>query len=375
MRILIVRTWPDQLNINSYNVQEIGLAAALIRAGHQCDIVFYLEKGHSRDEKRPDGITIYWRRGINILKNGFFPGIRKIMRGYDIVQVHEYDQIQSWMLYAFPGKSRVILYHGPYYSDFNHGYNMKCRVFDRTFLRMMPESRMKTLQCLTKSPMAADFLKQKGFQKVRSAGVGLDVSHFEYVKNADRISGLMPSDQINIIYVGKLEERRNIEFLLRVLQKITGHDSRVHVTLVGRGTDAYFMKIQPLLQELTDQKKLDYYPQATQEELAAVYQKADLMLFPSNYEIYGMVLMEAMYFGTVCISSMNGGASELIESGKNGMIIESFEEQKWCRAAIDIISDTERMNMMKENAGLKIRNEYTWDHLAGTFLSAYQENL
>ena len=375
MKILIVRTWPDQLNINSYNVQEIGLAAALIRAGQQCDIVFYLEKGSSKIEKRTDGITIYWRRGINILKNGFFPGIRKIMYGYDVVQVHEYDQMQSWMLYAFPGASKVVLYHGPYYSSFNHGYNTKCKVFDRIFLKIMPESRLKTLQCLTKSPMAADFLKQKGFQNVRSVGVGLDVSHFEYVKKTGRISELMPSDQINIIYVGKFEERRNIEFLLNVLQNITERHSRVHVTLVGKGTGSYFKRMQPLLQKLMDQKKMDYYPQATQEELASVYQKADLMLFPSNYEIYGMVLMEAMYFNTVCISSMNGGASELIESGKNGMIIESFEEQKWCETAIDVISDTKRMNMMKENAGVKIRNEYTWDHLAETFLSAYQENL
>ena len=43
MKILIVRTFPDILNLNSYNVQEVGLAKALTLKGHQCDIVLYME--------------------------------------------------------------------------------------------------------------------------------------------------------------------------------------------------------------------------------------------------------------------------------------------------------------------------------------------
>ena len=44
MKILIVRLFPDELNINNYNVQEIGLAKALVKKGHVCDIVLYTNK-------------------------------------------------------------------------------------------------------------------------------------------------------------------------------------------------------------------------------------------------------------------------------------------------------------------------------------------
>ena len=51
MKILIVRTFPDILNLNSYNVQEVGLAKALTLKGHQCDIVLY--NGKHADRRDP----------------------------------------------------------------------------------------------------------------------------------------------------------------------------------------------------------------------------------------------------------------------------------------------------------------------------------
>ena len=162
MKILIIRTYPSQLNPDSYNVQEIGLALALVRKGHTCGIVMYLESGESYTEKRDDGITIYWIHGRKMLKNGFFPGIYKIMEQYDIVQVHEYDQLQSWMIYTYHNKKRnVVMYHGPYYDDFNKRYNAKCKMFDRLFLPFSGSAK-KYVSCITKSPLAADFLKNKG---------------------------------------------------------------------------------------------------------------------------------------------------------------------------------------------------------------------
>lgn len=75
MKILIVRLYPYEININNYNVQEIGLAKALIRKGHQCDIAFYT-KNNERQEKieleNGKYITLFWIKGINFFKNGLY---------------------------------------------------------------------------------------------------------------------------------------------------------------------------------------------------------------------------------------------------------------------------------------------------------------
>ena len=293
------------------------------------------------------------------------------MSGYDVIQVHEYDQIQSWLIYTFPAGSRVVLYHGPYYSPFNTGYNAKCRVFDHVFLPFSRKAR-REMPCITKSPLAEAFLRKKGFQNVRSLGVGLDISAFEHEEPDHDKADRMPRDKINILYVGKLEERRNIRFLLQLVQHLAGRTGCIHVTLIGKGDPEYLRVLEPDMHKLIQEGILTCYSAASQQELPQIYRNADMMLFPSNYEIFGMVLMEAMYYGVVCISSKNGGAMQLIEDHKDGIILEGFEEKDWLEQTQKLIDDPILLAKMKNNASEKIKQQYLWQHIAEKFAQVYQ---
>ncbi len=75
MRILIIRNHPSYMDVinNTYNIQEVGLAKAMVRRGHVCDIVFWSNK-ESETSITFDGdktINIFYRTGINILKTRF----------------------------------------------------------------------------------------------------------------------------------------------------------------------------------------------------------------------------------------------------------------------------------------------------------------
>ena len=372
MKILIVRSWPEQINIASYNVQEIGLANSLIKAGHKCDIVLYQDAKGSKIERRQDGITIYWIHAFNILKNGLFPGLNRIISNYDLIQVHEYDQLQSWLLYTFSNK-RIVLYHGPYFDLYNHRYNLKCKIFDLFFLPWSRKAR-KELPCITKSPLAEKFLRKKGFNNVISLGVGLNTVNFDTEeKKENAIAKNMPDGKINILYVGKLEKRRNIDFLLKVIKDIVQINKDVHVTIIGSGNANYIRTIEAEMLELDKKGFLSYYEKCSQSELGFIYKKADLMLFPSNYEIFGMTLMEAMYFGVACISSLNGGSSQLIESGIDGIILDTFETEQWVLTVNSLITDKEKLLKIQKRAIEKIQHNYRWDCLVRKFIRIYED--
>ena len=120
IKVLIIRPFPDVLDVNTYNVQEIGLAKALAFKGLDCGIILYNGKNTNRIETYKfdrDGsyysFKIYWLKGISFFKNGFMPSAFEIIEKYDVIQVHEYDQIFSWMIYSKLKKPTVI-YHGPY---------------------------------------------------------------------------------------------------------------------------------------------------------------------------------------------------------------------------------------------------------------------
>lgn len=383
MKILIIRTFPDTLNLNSYNVQEVGLAKALTLKGHQCDIVLY--NGSNKDRRDPylfehDGknyhFTIYWLKGFEFFKNGFMPSVKKIIPDYDVIQVHEYDQIMSWNLYTRPKKPTMI-YHGPYYGEYAQGYNLKCKVFDSLFLK---RRNYENVVAVTKSNLATDFLKNKGFQYVTTAGVGINTDNFE---NHDSI-GMPKNDYLNdkaqketvrnnrnLLYVGKIEERRNIYFLIDVFRKLYQEDTAFKLIMIGSGEKEYRERFLKCIEPELAQGSIVYIEKATQKELAEYYKQAGLFVFTSNYEIFGMVLLEAMYFGVPVISSVNGGSTTLIRDGYNGYIQSRFDKQKWVECILNAVSDQELWKKLSMHARETIQLHYTWDALADKFIEAY----
>ena len=336
MKILIVRTCPNFLDASKYNIQEIGLAKALVKAGHEVGIVLY--NGKNKDtikkisvpcENETREITVYYLQGWNFFKNGIFPSLKKVVQQYEVIQVHEYDQITSWLFYAWC-KKNVVIYHGPYYDEFNKGYNFKCKVFDNVFLRL--KHNVNT-PCLTKSHAAADFLRSKGFNNVTAVGVGLDIDNFstDVIKEEEKIK--IEEDKFTIIYVGKIEERRNSLFLVDVMREITTRYEDVRCIVIGNGEKAYMEAFMTKMEPLIKAGKARCFSAATQVQLADLYQKASLMLFPSNYEIFGLVLAEAVYFGLPVVSTLNGGSDMLIKSSAQGYIVPTFEMEDWMRTS------------------------------------------
>ena len=374
MKILIVRTFPDKLNLNSYNVQEVGLAKALVKKGHMCDIVLYSgkEKDRVQDYKffcegQEFGFKIYWMHGFGILKNGFMPSVKKIIPQYDVIQVHEYDQIMSWDLYTKQIKPTVI-YHGPYFDEFAKGYNLKCKIFDKVFL---PLRKYKDTVVISKSTLATEFLHRKGFGNVTTAGVGLDIDNFG---NSAQFGMFEESGNANkqILYVGKLEERRNLYFLIEVFRKLKEKDSEYRFVIIGNGEKEYKDKFLDSIKEEITNGSIEYQEKAEQRELVKYYRSSSFFILASQYEIFGMVLLEAMYFGTPVVSSMNGGSCTLIQNGYNGYVMEEFDSDKWVKCIWDSMQDENLLKNMRLNAKKTIDESYTWDKLADEFIEVYE---
>ena len=245
MKILIIRMFADVLNINNYNCQEIGLAKSLIRKGNVCDIVLFTNKKESYEEDyifdNDKVIHIYFLTAKKMLKNCFYEKkIYQIVKKYDVVQTAEYDQIANVKLKRFCKK--MIIYHGPYSSKFTWKYNIKCLFSDLYFLF---HKSYKDTPCIAKSELAKEFLQKKGFNNVTTIGVGLDLDKF--TSKDDRkpqiIDELYVKKNNNqykyLLYIGKIEKRRNTIFLINLMEKIVNKDKNIKLIIVGKGDYKY----------------------------------------------------------------------------------------------------------------------------------------
>ena len=381
MKILIIKTSSGFVDVTTatYNLQEIGLACAFNKRGHQCDVVYWGGKiNKTVDLQYEDGKSfhVYYLKALDVLKNGIYFGLNKLARDYDVLHCGGYDQLQSWLLAKkFPDK--LVIFHGTYYSDFNTGYNKKCRVFDKLFL---PRYIKKKICFDTKSELSSEFLRTRGIRNVTTVGVGIDLEQLQSKKLiksefSEKLSDIKRSGAEIITYIGRIEPRRNIPFLIDVFNEILKTKPDARLVMIGKGTEEYKETCFRHIDELGIAEHIIYEEYMKQELLPAVYSLSDVFLLPTRYEIFGMVLLEAMYFNTPVITTYNGGSDMLIEHNKSGIIENEFNLESWRNSVIKLLDDKGFADIIKENARKKIEEEFTWDALTDKFLDVFENKL
>lgn len=349
MKILIVRAFPSLIDLkkNCYNQQEVGLAAAFLSLGHEAGIVYYGGDSH-RDETHSTeygDIRIYYRKARVLLKRiALFEDFSDLKEAYDLIISNEYDQVETVKTlkkYA----QKTLIYHGPYYAAFNKRYNLANKIFDLLFLRTI---RRIHPRIMTKSVLAKEFVESKGLEVLTDVGVGLDAGQMLSAAGAEaRVDIDFEADKRYLLYIGRLEPRRNTLFLLEVLEKLVREDDRYRLILVGAGNADYVAQVDQAIA----QKNLEGYilrrERLAQTQLPYLYRNSHMFLLPTEYEIWGMVLMEALFFGCPVLTTRNGGSAALIQSGVNGAVSE-LDVDKWTEQIREMCYDRKALQQYND---------------------------
>lgn len=368
-KILYVRSGPYEINASNYSLQEVGLGKAFCKRGYDFDILYYT-KGQSRVETIETEINqlrILWSHGIKFFRSGLYPSILKkeFLDEYDAIIVSEYSQITSIIL-SLKHKN-VYIYNGPYYNLFKIPIMEK--FYDKLFVRLI-NRRVVTTFCKTK--MSQDYLNNKGIQHTSAVGVGLDTDKFESVTVPDQ-NTLQILEQMrgkkSFLYIGSISERKNVAFIIKTyLAYKQSYPDDVDLFIVGRGDRKYVDYCHSLIPEQYT-SRVHWFDFIENSQTQFLYKEASIFLLPSKQEIFGMVLLEAMYLGAAVISSHSAGAETLISSDVNGIIIDDFSEEKWSARMHRLIEDNNLRDRIGRDAASTIRKDFMWDSISEKMLS------
>lgn len=377
MKILIIRNYPSYMDVRArmYNIQELGLAKALVRLGHSCGLLFWTDRREEDIDyvfEKDRHIQICYRKGWSLFHNTVFRNIDHMLKEFDVIQSGEYNQLESWLLAGkYPDKT--IIYHGPYDSRYNRRYHAMCAVFDLFFLKRYIRNRT---HFIVKSRLAEEFLASKNIlrEDMKALGVGIDVDALN--GTADEISRYVEEAEssysvIKLLYIGHLDEGRNILFILEVLKAVKDRGYEVTLNLVGTGEDAYVNRCRGYAEENGLWPNIHYTEKLEQRHIACLYRKSDFFLMPTRFDIFGMVMLEAMYYGLAVLTTENGGSTMMIEDGINGFRLP-LDCGKWADLIVGLYEDKDRFERTGKSALETVRNRFTWDKLAPAFLEEYR---
>ena len=172
---------------------------------------------------------------------------------------------------------------------------------------------------------------------------GIELEKFRHLdKEYSRKKLNFTTSVINVLYVGRFVPQKGIKFALEAL-------SRTNIPLTFRLIGAY--EKSPSEHLLQEYPQFNYLGAKPMSELVEYMAASDIMLVPSLYEPFGLVVLEGMAAGCCMLVSAVGGPGELIEDGVNGLkvlpgdadaILEAFEKLAGNRKLISEIGETNR---------------------------------
>ena len=171
-----------------------------------------------------------------------------------------------------------------------------------------------------------------------------------------------------ILCVGSLIERKGIDLLLKALAKVKRDYS---LYLAGDGAEKASLK--ELAEELKISDKVHFLGQLNRDELLKHYADSDLFILPTREDCFALVILEAMCSGLpIVCSKYADGAYDLIEEGKNGFIVDPYDETGFAESIEKVLGSKELRDDMKKNSN-EILERFRFANIAKGYMEAIEE--
>jgi glycosyltransferase involved in cell wall biosynthesis len=175
-----------------------------------------------------------------------------------------------------------------------------------------------------------------------------------------------------LLYVGRVAHEKNIDFLIRVLERLVKTRPEVLMIIAGEGPARSTLMQQAEAAGLMDHILFVGYL-SRRHELANCYAAADLFVFASRTETQGLVLLEAMQTGTPVVTTAVMGTAEIMRDGLGGLVAEEHVDDFAQKVTRVLTDEVLRKRLMRE-AHEKARE---WDAgvMAERMLALYESLL
>lgn len=161
----------------------------------------------------------------------------------------------------------------------------------------------------------------------------------------------------HLVSVGRLSKEKGHVDLIEVLHLLRIKGIDFHLDIIGAGPEEDRIREKIKAYDLTSYITLHGF--LGKEQMAPLLEKASIFLLPSYTESFGLVILEAFAYGIPAIAFDSAqGATEIIENGWDGYLIENRDKEKMAKRIIELLNSYNRRVIMGRNA-IKKAKKYT----------------
>jgi glycosyltransferase involved in cell wall biosynthesis len=201
---------------------------------------------------------------------------------------------------------------------------------------------------------------------------------FEYIPNVIAFEDVkihtlgLNSKKIKICNVAALVKRKNHEMLIRAFEKVSKDIDNIELHIGGDGPE--IGKLRKLIESLNLEQRIFLHGELNHSDVMNLINACDLFVLSSNYETFGIVLIEALACGKPIVSTKCGGPESIIVSDKIGILTENNENDLYegMRQAIDRMQEGFYDSAYLEHYA---KNTYSKEVIGRKYLDLYEKVL
>ncbi len=295
----------------------------------------------------------------SLLSFALVPKLIEIIRREQIDVIHARSRVPAWLIWfaaCRTGTPFVTTCHG-YYSTHMLSRIMGWGKFVIAISRSIGRHMIDDFGVPT--------------ERIRLIHRGIDLSQFTYEqkKYADK------KDVFRIINVGRLSPIKGQKEFLDAIHELRQKMRNLEVLIVGaefKGKTKYTKRLQETIRQLGLDSCVKLL--GTRRDIPQLIQQSDLLVLSTLVqEGFGRVVVEAGAVGTPVLATKVGGVLDIIDDGKEGVLVSPGDVQAMAEAMYRMLNNTEQLKMFSENLRKKVEKQFTLELMVDKTLAVYKE--
>ncbi|HKV90315.1 MAG TPA: glycosyltransferase family 4 protein [Thermoplasmata archaeon] len=176
-----------------------------------------------------------------------------------------------------------------------------------------------------------------------------------------------------VLFVGRLASNKGLLGLVDAFTKLAAHDPAATLVLVGAdGGRRAAVERRAAERGVAPRVRMPGFV-ADERLLAAAFREARLFVLPSEYEAFGLVLLEALAQGTPVVASRVGGIPEFLEDGKAGRLVPPNDPNALAEALLALWDDPAARQRFGEYGRDQVVPRFTWERVVDELERIYRD--
>lgn len=361
------------------------LSHKMVKEGNEVTVVTYKDGDNVKYYENDKGVEVYRVDNYMIRPNNFIDWIMQlnfnmITKTNEIINKNgKFDVIHAhdWLV-AYSAKSIKESYNIPLISTIHATESGRNSGIHDETQRYINDSEWMLTYESSEVIVNSNYMKNEvqrlfglPYDKINVIPNGVNLQLFSNV-NVDydfRRQYAMDNEKI-ILYVGRLVYEKGIQNLIAAMPKILDryHDSKL--IICGRG--GMIDDLREQVKYLGIDNKVYFAGYCDSKKMQKMYKCADVAVFPSTYEPFGIVAIESMLSGTPTIVSDVGGLNEIVEHGVTGMKSYAGNANSIADSVLALLFDPKLCANISQNAIKKVKENYNWAKITDNTYYVYQ---